>query len=521
MTMTSAMHRTPKSGAGWRVARPASLRLALLVLLLAGATLWADAVHAQDTYLPLVQANPATPPPFCRLGVNGTHGSGSNVANDNSLIPLRVGWYQRYRTEMRPTRPNGADYAQTIALSQTGPNSYTYAPNAAAILQIVAQNPGSMWLIGNEPDRRDYQDDIVPHLYAEVYHELYTLIKNADASAKILAGSIVQATPVRMRYLDMVLAHYRQQYGVAMPVDGWSIHGFILNEVSCDRNPDPDHLSCTGAEIPPGIDDATGLVLDPADTPPGDWIERNDDFDIFVENIVRFRTWMAANGYRNIPLLMSEFGILVPGQWYPQFNAQRVNSFMDRTFDYLLNTTDPALGLPSDNYRLVQRLSWYSTTDQNFNGFLFLPDGQLTAIGANYKARAEALAEEVDFIALAVATTPPYLLAANGAVSVTLQATIGNAGNLALATNAVVRFYNGDPQNGGQMIGAEPVTTLAGCGATQVVTTVWPNVTPGDYQIFVHVDPDGRVRETSKSNNMASTAVNLVTDQLMLPIVNK
>jgi hypothetical protein len=306
-----------------------------------------------------------------------------------------------------------------------------------------------------------------------------------------------------------------------MPVDGWSIHGFILNEVSCDKNPDPDHLSCTGAEIPPGIDDATGLVLDPADTPPGDWIERNDDFDIFVENIVRFRTWMAANGYRNIPLLMSEFGILVPGQWYPQFNAQRVNSFMDRTFDYLLNTTDPALGLPSDNYRLVQRLSWYSTTDQNFNGFLFLPDGQLTAIGANYKARAEALAEEVDFIALGVATTPPYLLAANRAVTVTLQATVGNAGNLALATNAVVRFYNGDPQNGGQMIGAEAVTTLAGCGATQVVTTVWPNVTPGDYQIFVHVDPDGRVRETSKSNNMASTAVNLATDQLMLPIVNK
>jgi hypothetical protein len=164
--MTSAMHRAPQWVAGWRVARPASLRLVLLVLLLTGATLWADTAHAQDTFLPLVQANPTTPPPFCRLGVNGTHGSGPNVANDNSLIPLRVGWYQRYRTELTPTRPNGADYAQTIALTQTGPNSYSYAPNAAAILQIVAQNPGSMWLIGNEPDRRDYQDDLEPHVYA-------------------------------------------------------------------------------------------------------------------------------------------------------------------------------------------------------------------------------------------------------------------------------------------------------------------------------------------------------------------
>ena len=499
----------------------ATLRLIMLMLLVTGASLLANNAHAQDTYLPLIRVSPTTPQALCRLGVNGTHSNSPNGANDNSLTQLRVGWYQRYRTELAPTGPNHAAYAQTVILEQTSATTYTYIPSAAVILQVAAQNPGSMWLIGNEPDRRDYQDDMAPQLYAEAYHELYTLLKNADPTAQILAGSIVQATPVRMRYLDMVLAHYRQQYGVAMPVDGWSIHGFILNEVSCDKNPDPDHLSCTGAEIPPGIDDAVGLVLDPADTPPGDWIERNDDFDIFVENIVRFRTWMAANGYRDVPLLMSEFGILVPGQWYPQFNAQRVNSFMDRTFDYLLNTTDPALGLPSDNYRLVQRLSWYSTTDQNFNGFLFLPDGQLTAIGANYKARAEALAEAVDFTALSVTAQPPFMMAANGAITITLRATIGNAGNLAQPVTAVVRFYNGDPQNGGQMIGAEAVTSLVGCGATQVVETVWTDVTPGDYQIYVYVDPDSQVRETSKSNNVTSTTVTLATDQLLLPLINK
>jgi len=508
---------------GWpdvsRRIKPAGYLAILLALLATGAALAAVPARAQDIFLPVVHASPTTPAPFCRLGVNGTHGGSG--ATDASLTPLRVGWYQRYRTDLAPTRPNGAEYAQTIGLEQTGPNSYTYAPNAVGILQVVAQNPGSMWLIGNEPDRRDYQDDMEPHLYAEAYHDLYTLIKTADPSARILAGSIVQATPVRMRYLDMVLAHYQQSFGRAMPVDGWSIHGFILNEVSCDKNPDPDHLSCTGAEIPPGIDDATGLVLDPADTPPGDWIERNDDFDIFVENIVRFRTWMAQHGYRDVPLLMSEFGILVPGQWYPQFDAARVNAFMDRTFDYLLNTTDAALGLPADNNRLVQRLSWYSTTDQNFNGFLFLPDGQMTAIGANYKARAEALREEVDFNALAVTTAPPYLLAANGTVTVTLAATIGNAGNLGRATNAAVRFYNGDPQYGGQLIGAPASVSLIGCGEIQVVETVWPNVTPGNYTIYVRVDPDGLVPESNESNNMASATLNLVTDQLLLPIVNK
>lgn len=471
-----------------------------------------DAVRAADS---------TEPPPLCRLGVNGTHSGDPAGVNDGSLTQLRIGWYQRYRTELAPTRPNGAEYAQTIGLEQTGANSYTYRPNAATILQLVANNPGSMWLIGNEPDRRAYQDDMEPHLYAEAYHELYELIKTADPSARILAGSIVQATPVRIKYLDMVLAHYQQKYGRSMPVDAWSIHGFVLNEVSCDNNPDPDHLSCTGAEIPPGVDDAVGLVLDPADTPPGDWIERNDDFDIFVENIVRFRTWMAQNGYRNVPLLMSEFGVLVPEKWYPQFTTDRVNAFMNLTFDYLLSTTDPALGLPADNNRLVQRLSWYSTTDQDFNGFLFLPDGQLTAMGANYKARAAAMTEEVDFNAIAIQANPPYLLAANGAVSITLQATIGNAGNLVAQSGAVVRFYNGDPQAGGQQIGAETIANLAGCGDAQVVEVIWPNVTPDNYDLYVRVDPDGDVQETNENNNIAATKIFVATDRVMLPIINK
>ena len=35
-----------------------------------------------------------------------------------------------------------------------------------------------------------------------------------------------------------------------MPVDGWSIHNFILPEVNCDFFPE----NCWGADVPPGID---------------------------------------------------------------------------------------------------------------------------------------------------------------------------------------------------------------------------------------------------------------------------
>jgi hypothetical protein len=463
-----------------------------------------------STFLPMILAGPA---PLCRFGVNGTP---DDTVTDASLGQLRVGWYQRYTTVLTPSPPSGAEFVQTIRLSQTGANTYRTSPSAAQIRLVAAANPGSMWLIGNEPDRRYYQDDLVPHVYAAAYHDLYALLKSADPTARILAGSIVQATEVRLRYLDMVLAAYQQAYGEPMPVDAWSIHGFVLNEVSCEKNPDPEHLGCSGAEIPPGIDDAVGLVLDPADTPPHDWIERNDDFDIFSANIVRFRQWMAQKGYRHTPLLLTEYGVLIPGI-FPTFTTARVNAFMNRTFDYLLVARDASIGLPADDYRLVQRLSWFSTTEQDYNGFLFWPNSQLTEMGLNYKAYTAAVNQEVDFTAVSLHATPPTLPA--NPVTVTLTATVGNAGNLATHSPAVVRFYNGDPAAGGQQIGAEVPISLNGCGATATTTVQWLNATPGDYTLYAVVI--SAVFESNTANNTTSQRLMRVAEQVMSPIVER
>lgn len=453
--------------------------------------------------------------PLCRFGVNGTS---TDTVTDADLGQLHVGWFQRYTTVMTPTPPADVQFAQTVRLKQTGATTYQVTPSSTQIAQIAAANPGSMWLIGNEPDRRYYQDDLEPQLYATAYHDLYTQIKSTDPTARILAGSIVQATEVRLRYLDIVLAAYQQAYGERMPVDAWSIHGFVLNEVSCEHNPDPEHLGCSGAEIPPGIDDAVGLVLDPADTPPHDWVERNDDFDIFSGNIVRFRQWMARNGYRQTPLLLSEYGVLIPSS-FSTFTMARVNAFMNRTFDYLLTARDVAIGLPADDYRLVQRLSWFSTTDQTYNGFLFWPSRQLTKMGQNYQSYTAALPRQIDFTAVSLNAAPSTLLADAGAVTVTLTATIGNAGNLAAQTDAVVRFYNGDPEAGGQQIGADAPITLSGCGDTQTATAVWPEVTPGDYTLYAVVTTTAQ--ETNSANNTASLTLIRVTDHLMLPVVSR
>ena len=289
------------------------LSIPVVAFLIATATR-PQAVDAAIGAPPGIEAVDSTP--MCRFGVN--------VVNDITTIDtaaLRMGWYVDYLAKANPETPNGAAYVPTIRLSQIGANGFDYMPKGATLLSAINGNPGAEWLIGNEPDRREYQDDLEPHVYAAAYHELYNLIKGEDPTAKIIAGTIVQPTPLRLQYLDMVLASYQNNYGVPMPVDGWSIHNFILNEVSCDYDPG----NCWGAEIPPGIDADFGEILT---------IEDNDNYDLFVERIERFRQWMADNGYRNTPLLLSEYGVLMP-DWLG-FSPERVNTFMSSTFDYML-----------------------------------------------------------------------------------------------------------------------------------------------------------------------------------------
>ncbi|NOZ05223.1 MAG: hypothetical protein GXP41_02570, partial [Chloroflexi bacterium] len=179
----------------------------------------------------------------CRLGV----GASGNIAA-YPMETLNLGWYVNWRTDLHPLRPGGAHFAQMIRLQQTASAGYRYKPTASEIQQTAIANPGAIWLIGNEPDRRTYQDELPPALYAQAYHELYILLKETDPTARIAVGGIVQATPIRLKYLDMVLQTYRERYGQRLPADLWNIHTFVLRE----------EADSWGADLPPGIDTAIG-----------------------------------------------------------------------------------------------------------------------------------------------------------------------------------------------------------------------------------------------------------------------
>ncbi len=231
------------------------------------------------------------------------------------------------------------------------------------------------------------------------------------------------------------------RYSESMPVDVWAIHNFILNEASCAYYPESE---CWGAGIPPGIDAKEGMRV---------LVRENDSFDLFKQQILRFRQWLADHGYGGSPVYLSEYGVLMPNIFAPpdDFPPDRVNAFMTRTFDYILKeAVDPQLGDPNDGYRLVQRLSWYSVEDQAFNGYLFQRDSVsgkliLSPMGQNYSAYAASIPKQIDFYPVRASVEAPSVADGENTVDITLRAIIANSGNSSAAQTARVCFYKGNP----------------------------------------------------------------------------
>jgi len=272
---------------------------------------------------------------------------------------LGVGWYLNWQVEVDPPRPGGVAFWQMVRVSEEG-----FRPDPATIRAAARANPGSTWLVGNEPDVV-WQDNTTPERYAEIYHEVYRLIKSADPTAQVAIAGVAQPTPLRLAYLERVLQAYQERYGERMPVDVWNVHSFILRE----------EQESWGVGIPPGIEASSGLRYE---------IQQHDDLDIFREQIVTFRRWMADHGQQDRPLVVSEYGVVMPADY--GFDDARVQAFMAATFDFFLSAADETLGYPADGYRLVQWWCWYSLADRLYpTGNLFDPlTGAPTPLGAAF-----------------------------------------------------------------------------------------------------------------------------------------
>ena len=317
-----------------------------------------SSVSEPRIFLPLVSKS-FRRPFWGRLGF----GQVQHVVEQYDVAQLHAGWYLDWSVRPDPPSILGLVYVPLIWISESG-----YSPNQAEIVDFATQHRGSLWLIGNEPDD-ETQGCVTPASYAELYHEVYHIIKAADPHAQIANGGVVQATPLRLQYMDMIVQEYQDEYGEMIPVDVWNVHGFILRE-------EADNWGC---QIPCGITATQGMLYE---------LNDHDNMIIFQDQIVAFRQWMADKGERNKPLIVSEYGILA---WASLgFDAPRVQNFMLATFDFFVNATDSSLGYPADDNKLVQAWNWYSLDGMDFEGggsynHLFHPvTKQITDLGRAY-----------------------------------------------------------------------------------------------------------------------------------------
>jgi hypothetical protein len=354
---------------------------------------------AQSIFIPFVSNTYSlTLAPLWRFGVDKVRRS---LASYNSLdvAYMRFGWYVNFSATASPEIVYGMDYMPMVRMKQYkrdsngnptlccvgcgyyDPPMYTTTPSTSTIQSIAASRPGMTWVLGNEMERIDWgalggvcgaQDEMLPEVYAQAYHDVYAVIKNADPTAQVAAGALVQPSPLRIKYMDRVWAEYTSRYmTTTMPVDVWNIHVYVYNEKSCTAFP----ADCWGADIPAGLTETVGLAFK---------IRDHKDFTKASAMLVNWRTWMKNHGQQNKPLITTEYGVVLP-EWVqdPELPGQTIfsptqirDSFMYPSFNYFLNQTSASLGYPADGNRLMQRWAWWSMDydDGECDGGVFYPD---------------------------------------------------------------------------------------------------------------------------------------------------
>lgn len=336
--------------------------------------------QTSDPYDTLAVRPTAAPPaPLPELGsLRGRVGVG--VPDGRSPLPYawpttRPGWYLNWSVGYTGTVWSASPLTPTLTLdslvipddAQAGMiftpmvrvDEGALSPPAAWLAATARLLPGRTWLIGNEPDVK-WQDNTPPAAYARAYHTAYTAIKQADPTAQVAIGGVSQITPLRLAYLDEVLASYRAEYGVEMPVDVWTMHAFVLQEKAGDW----------GVDVPPGSDATVGEL----------WgIDDHDNLELVELQVRRMRAWMQAHGRQDKPLWITEYGILMPAEY--GFAPERVRRFLVGSFELFANLADPEIGYAADGDRLVQRWVWFCADGQLYpTGNLFTPDGYPTPI---------------------------------------------------------------------------------------------------------------------------------------------
>lgn len=511
---------------------------------------------------PLPAAAVDDPTIHCRYGVNNRGGLPAN----QWITTLGAGFYLNFNERPNgPPVPDTVDFVPQVRMQQQRANgvllpTYVLTPtltfDANGLGTAVLEQPGHLWLVGNEPDvDNPDQDRMLPQLYAQVYHDVYHFIKALDPTAHVAIAGLSMMTPGRMQYLDIVWDTYQQRYGEPMPVDVWNFHLYILAEIDPNKVAAGLNNVYADGKIALGTDPALakraplgGQPLD-AECAKEDVYCRaeHDSLPIFIEQVRNMRQWMKDHGQQNKPLILSEWSILYPYLTFPDgscdflrdefgncFTPQRVSTYMQRTLDYLTGATDPNLGYPADDFRLVQQWKWYSLYAEpewsggssnlvqgTFASFAPGDAAALTQMGRTFRQYVAAQTTSVNLVAGAAYNHVGYV-GADGDGAALLDVGFHNSGTTGVTRPFLVTFYADAGLT--QEIGRVTVdNTVNGCAwgrNTDRARLVWRGLRPGTHRYWAKIDSGNEITaETNERDNITSGVVKVYARTSYAPVV--
>jgi hypothetical protein len=506
------------------------------------------ATQDSAAYLPYISTSGSAPLPYpnCRYGTT-TWGSDQW----DWLPELGAGWFLYYWGDVQGL--NGIEPIQIIWVQQNKDDDGNYLPGYwtrpeltdASLGTLIETNPGRLWIVGNEVDRgpdpgetTSSQGDTFPEVYALAYHDIYHFIKQHDPTAQVGVAGLVEVTPGRLQYLDLVWESYQVQFGSTMPVDVWNMHLYILPEARPDGQPNGVANIALGTDPTLAIRESGN---DPAMCPDDRiycWAE-HDSISVFEEQIVAMRTWMKQHGQQNKPLILGEFSILYPFTNYDDpidpthcflqdeygncFTQARVFQWMLNTFAFLESAVDPKLGYPPDGNRLVQQWNWYSVNTTRVGYVSNLVNDELaglTQLGRLFRDSVAAQPTQVNLLPDQVAFPIGFSPTPTGTASVTLSVSVRNNGNTQVTAPFTVTFYSDSGLT--QPIGSATIPSLGGCArAVASAATIWANLPTGLHPYWVWVDSPPVIEESHEGDNIAQGFVLVNPTQVFLPAAHR
>jgi hypothetical protein len=483
-------------------------------------------------------------------------------AQEDWVDELGAGWYVFFGG-FPAAAENGAESVPVIAVKQKKDidgnylDDYTILPSLTdeSLGALLDFFPGKLWIVGNEVDRGPNpndpnstgQGDTFPAVYARAYHDVYQFIKQRDPSAQVAISGLVEVTPGRLQYLDIVWQTYLRLYGEPMPVDVWNMHLYILPEVRHTGEPNGIASVALGTDPSIAIRESNN---DPSQCARSDvyCYAEHDDLEVFDDQVRAMRQWMQKHHQQEKPLILSEYSILYPyeedgdscflqDEYGQCFTQERVERFLDATAEYFSTAKDESIGNPNDDYRLIQQTAWYSVYSEvvgNVSNLVktdpAIGTTNLSPIGDAYKVQSASQNIYVNLIVEQLDAIVTRIVEPATTVSATLNAYIWNNGTISTSQSFDITFYSDSNLN--EIIdtihiseASIPGLEVAGCARRQLQVSIdWTRLAPGAHPYWVKVDSADQIDEGGPSgegeeDNLVQGIVLVNQDRSFLPLI--